>query len=103
MSIPLANYIRQFQRALIIVWLVSAPILALLYMLVPTSPDHALFDYIAWMHVKGAQYYSGAGEINWPGVMLIHELGIRLFGVHSWTFRLTDFLVMQVVGSTGIF
>ena len=88
--------------ALLVFCLVSSPVLAWLYMMVPTSPDQALFDYIAWMNLHGAPFYKGAAEQNWPGAMFIHELGIRLFGVHFWTFRLIDFLIMQI-GNIGIF
>ena len=90
------------KAGLLAFWLVCVPVLGLAYMMVPTSPDQALFDYIAWMNLHGAPYYKGAAEQNWPGEMLIHELGIRLFGVHFWTFRLIDFLLMQVA-SIGIF
>ena len=82
-------------------WVVPMPILALLYCLVPVSPDQALFDYIAWAHLQGDTYYAGAAEQNWPGKMLIHELGIRLFGVHFWTFRAIDFLLMQGAALAG--
>jgi hypothetical protein len=90
------------KSGLLVFWLVSAPVLALLYMMVPTSPDQALYDYIAWMQLHGAPYYKGVVDMNWPGVMLIHELGIRLFGVHFWTFHLIDFLIMQI-GTVAIF
>ena len=90
------------RSGLLAFWIATAPILCVLYMMVPASPDQALFDYIAWMNVHGAPYYKGAAEQNWPGEILIHELGIRLFGVHFWTFRLIDFLIMQI-GNLGIF
>jgi len=32
--------------------------------------------------------------MNWPGAMWLHELGLRVFGVHPWTWRLTDFLFL---------
>jgi hypothetical protein len=83
-------------------WLIFLPLLGILYMMVPTSPDQALFDYIAWMKINGAPYYKGAAEQNWPGEIFLHELGIRLFGVHFWTYRLIDFIVMQF-GAVGIF
>src|SRR5262245_23054047 len=83
-------------------WLAATPVLGLLYMMVPPSPDQSLFDYIAWMKLHGTPYYKGAAELNWPGEILIHELGIRLFGVHFWTYRLIDFLLMQM-GTGGMF
>jgi hypothetical protein len=90
------------KRGLLVFWLVSLPVLGVLYMMVPTSPDGALFDYIAWMKIRGAPYYKGVAEQNWPGEFLLHELGIRVFGVHFWTYRLVDFIVMQL-GTVGIF
>ena len=68
--------------------------LSIIYLTVPTSPDQALFDYIAWQSTQGIAYYSGSAEQNWPGKILIHELGIRLFGVHFWTFRLIDAAIL---------
>ncbi len=82
-------------------WLSLMPVIGILYLTVPVSPDHALFDYIAWSRLGGAVYYADVAEQNWPGAMLLHELGIRLFGVHFWTFRLIDYLVLQVVTMAG--
>jgi len=89
---PSAARIRMLLLAL---WAISTPVLCVLYMLVPVSPDQALFDYISWMHIHGDIYYAGAAEQNFPGKMFLHELGIRLFGVHFWTFRLIDFVLLQ--------
>ncbi len=85
----------------VILWLVMMPLLCGLYLTVPVSPDQALFDYIAWSHLQGDYYYAGVAEQNWPGKMLMHELGIRIFGVHFWTFRAIDFALMQVVTVVG--
>ena len=82
-------------------WALMTPVLGLLYMTVRVSPDQALFDYIAWSHIQGAIYYVDVAEQNFPGKMFLHELGIRLFGVHFWTFRLTDFLLLQAVTIAG--
>ena len=82
-------------------WLGLLPVLGALYLTVPVAPDHALFDYIAWSHLQGSALYADVAEQNWPGAMLFHELGIRLFGVHFWTFRLIDYLVLQVLTFAG--
>jgi hypothetical protein len=82
-------------RILIAIWLISAPALCLIYMMMPPSPDQAQFDYMAWMSAQGLPYYAQSFDMNWPGAMVLHELGIRLFGVHAWTWRLTDFLLME--------
>lgn len=86
---------RMSRGVLIAVWLVSAPALCLLYMMMPPSPDQAQFDYMAWMSMQGLPYYAQSFDMNWPGAMVLHELGVRLFGVHAWTWRLTDFLLME--------
>jgi hypothetical protein len=59
------------------------------------SPDQSLYDYIAWQGLHGVQWYIGSFDVTWPGNLVIHELGLRLFGVHRWTARLTDFLLLQ--------
>jgi hypothetical protein len=76
-------------------------VIGVLYLTVPVAPDHALFDYIAWSRLRGDVYYADVAEQNWPGAMFLHELGIRLFGVHFWTFRLMDFLTLQGVTMVG--
>lgn len=78
-------------------WGVAAVCLGILYTTLPVSPDHALFNYIAWSHIQGAPYYAGIAEQNWPGQMLLHEAAIRLFGVHFWTFRLFDYLLLLAI------
>ncbi|WP_190241810.1 glycosyltransferase family 39 protein [Bradyrhizobium algeriense] len=59
------------------------------------SPDQSLYDYIAWQGLHGVQWYAGSFDVTWPGNLVIHELGIRLFGVHRWTARLTDMLLLM--------
>ena len=75
---------------LLALWAAWFAALAAILLTVPTSPDQALFDYIAWSHLQGDLYYAGAVEQNFPGKMLLHELGLRLFGVHFWSFRAID-------------
>lgn len=75
--------------------------LSALYLTVPTSPDQALFDYIAWSHLQGDVYYGGAVEQNFPGKMFLHEIGLRLFGVHFWSFRAVDALLLGLVTLAG--
>lgn len=57
---------------------------------------------MAWTHLNDGPYYQCIVEMNWPGVVLIHEIGMRLFGVHFWTFHLIDFWIMQT-GAIYIF
>lgn len=82
-------------------WSLALACLGAMYTTLPVSPDHAVFDYIAWSHLQGAPYYAGVAEQNWPGQMLLHELAIRLFGVHFWTFRLFDFLLLLPITLAG--
>lgn len=82
-------------------WALWFGLLAALYLTVPTSPDQALFDYIAWSHLQGDVYYGGAVEQNFPGKMLLHEIGIRLFGAEFWSFRAVDALLLGLVTLAG--
>jgi hypothetical protein len=65
------------------------------YCSIAPSPDQSLFDYIAWQGIQGVHWYVGSFDFTWPGSLVIHEVGIRLFGVHHWTARLTDFILLQ--------
>lgn len=82
-------------RGLVLAWAISAPFLCIIYMMIEPSPDQMQFDYMAWLSTQGAPYYAGSFDMNWPGAMILHEIGIGLFGVHAWTWHLTDFLLMQ--------
>ncbi len=82
------------RTTLAVLWLPLMVVLLLLYLSVPPSPDQSQFDWMAFITTQGAPYYAGSFDMNWPGAMVLHEAGIRLFGVHAWTWRLTDFLIM---------
>lgn len=75
-------------------WLLLMAVLAPLYMTVPPSPDQSQFDWMAYIATQGQPFYAGSFDMNWPGAIWLHELGVRLFGVHAWTWRLTDFLLL---------
>lgn len=79
---------------LLFAWVAMMALLAPLYMTVPPSPDQSQFDWMAFIATQGQPFYAGSFDMNWPGAMWLHEIGIRLFGVHAWTWRLTDFLLM---------
>ena len=83
------------RRALVLLWLVSAPVLCLLWLKVEPSPDQAQFDYMGWMATMGQPFYAGSFDMNWPGGMLLHEAAIRLFGPVLWSWHMLDFLLMQ--------
>jgi hypothetical protein len=65
------------------------------YCSIAPSPDQSIFDYIAWQGLHGVRWYTGSFDFTWPGSLLIHEVGIRLFGVNTWTARLTDLIFVQ--------
>ena len=83
------------RRVLVLLWLVSAPVLCLLYLKVEPSPDQAQFDYMGWIATMGHPFYAGSFDMNWPGAMLLHEAAIRLFGPGLWAWHMLDFLLMQ--------
>lgn len=86
---------------LLLTWLAVLPVLAVIYMTIPPSPDQSQFDWMAYIATQGQPVYSGSFDMNWPGAMWLHEAGIRIFGVHAWTWRLTDFLLMAVFTMGG--
>jgi hypothetical protein len=80
---------------LALAYLIISLACGLYYSSIPPSPDQSLYDYIAWQGLHSVQWYVGSFDVTWPGNLIIHEAGIRLFGVHKWTARLTDFLLLQ--------
>ncbi|WP_342070395.1 hypothetical protein [Yoonia algicola] len=88
-------------KLLIALWIPLMVLLALLYTTVPPSPDQSQFDWMAYIAIQGRPFYEGSFDMNWPGAMWLHEAGLRLFGVHAWTWRLTDFLLMLGFSAGG--
>ena len=74
--------------------IVSAIALAIYIRIVP-SPDQSFFDYMAWLNLQGVPFYKGLFDMTWPGEFVLHEFYILTFGVHSWTARAGDFLMLQ--------
>ena len=68
---------------------------AFIYLRIPSSPDQSLFDYMAWLDLHGVPFYSGTFDMTWPGQLVFHELAILIFGVHWWTARAGDFILLQ--------
>lgn len=66
-----------------------------IYVRIVPSPDQSFFDYLAWLHLQGVPFYRGLFDMTWPGELFLHDFYIRLFGVHSWTARAGDFLILQ--------
>jgi hypothetical protein len=80
-----------FWAAYAIVNLVAGAI----YIRILPSSDQSIFDYLAWLNVHSVRYYQGSFDMTWPGQLVFHELYLRLFGVHVWTSRMGDFLLLQ--------
>src|SRR3982751_3344802 len=66
-----------------------------IYIRILPSPDQYFFEYMAWLHLQGAPFYKGLFDMTWPGELFLHDAYIRIFGVHSWTARAGDFLLLQ--------
>lgn len=78
------------------IWIVLLPVLFFLYGTLGPSPDHSIFDYIAWLSHQGRPAYLDAFEVNWPGAVLLHIVSQAIFGPNDLAFRYFDFIVMQV-------
>ena len=95
---PLKRYIIATLTAF---WIVSLPVLFLLYRSLEPSPDQSIFDYIAWLASQGVLPYVGSFEVNWPGAVLVHIAAQSLFGSTDTAFRSLDFLLMQGAAIAG--
>ena len=81
------------------VWICVTGIFWQLYAWLPVNADQEMFDYIGLAGSWGGHYYIDASDHNWPGAMFLHEISVRLLGVHSWSFRVLDFGIMTVGAS----
>lgn len=66
-----------------------------IYLHITPSPDQSIFDYMAWLDLHGVPFYKGSFDMTWPGQLVFHELGVWAFGVHPWTARAMDFVLLQ--------
>lgn len=102
MTLPAKPFDKPALRSgLLLVWLVSMPLLALVYLRIAPSPDQRQFDYMAWMALHGQPFYTDSFDMNWPGAMILHELAIRLFGPSAWSWHLLDFLMMEGIAAAA--
>lgn len=81
----------RLRRSLLLIWLLSLPILCLLYVKIAPSPDQAQFNYMGWLATQGHPFYAGSFDMNWPGGMILHRLAIALFGPSAAAWHLFDF------------
>lgn len=79
---------------LLLIFLLSIPVLCLLYVKVAPSPDQAQFNYMGWMATQGYPFYAGSFDMNWPGGMILHWLAIELFGPSAIAWHLFDFCLL---------
>jgi len=90
--------------SLLLIWLVSMPVLCLLYLKIAPSPDQAQFNYMGWMSTQGHPFYAGSFDMNWPGGMILHRLAIMLFGPTATAWHLFDFgLLMATTMMAALF
>ena len=73
-----------------------------LYLLRPSGPDLATFDYIGWRLTQGDTLYVDVIEQNFPGAIFLHTLSNILFGQQLWAFRVLD-LALLVIGCGGLY
>jgi hypothetical protein len=87
----------------ILLWLVSTPILFVLYKSLDPSPDQSIWDYLAWLSAHGFTLYRDSFEVNWPGQIIIHMAAQWLFGAHSTSIRSFDFLLMEATALSAAY
>ena len=97
--------INRFERWLVLVptisWVASLPVIFFLLRSLEPSPDHSIFDYIAWLASQGLLPYKNSFEVNWPGNILIHITAQQIFGDDSAASRSFDFFIMQSSAIAG--
>jgi hypothetical protein len=89
--VPSASGLVALRRAALALWLAYTLLLGLLYVRVPPSPDHSVYDYIGWVVTRSGTLYVDTAEQNWPGKMFLHAASTLLFGNHLWSWRLFDY------------
>ena len=77
-------------------------VVSALFLLRPSGPDLATFDYIGWRVTQGDTLYVDVIEQNFPGAMWLHTLSNLLFGPQLWAFRVLD-LALLVIGCGGLY
>jgi hypothetical protein len=75
-------------------WAVFSLVVGLLYANLPLYIDQYWYEYIGGAWLAGELPYVEAGDQNYPGAGLMHALSLLMFGAHSWTFRVFDYLIL---------
>ena len=77
------------------------PVAGLLYVAIPPSPDQLQLDYTGWRVLEGDVPYVDFADGNWPASHWLHALAFRVFGVHLWSWRAFDYLLVLVFTAVG--
>ena len=85
---------RMARRIVLLVLILETILVGLLYVPIPPNPDHELYDFMAWSALEDGCLYRNAGDVNMPGEPLLHMVSMSIFGNHSWSYRLLDFLLL---------
>jgi hypothetical protein len=92
---PSGSGLRASSFILLTLYLLVSIFCGFYYCSVPPSPDQSIYDFIGWAGLHGATWYVGTFDVTWPGILFLSEVAIRVFGVHPWTSRLFDYLLLQ--------
>jgi Dolichyl-phosphate-mannose-protein mannosyltransferase len=74
--------------------IVEMILVGLLYVPMPPNPDQELYDFMAWSALDEGCLYRNAGDVNMPGEPLLHIASMAVFGNHSWSYRMLDYLLL---------
>jgi hypothetical protein len=86
-----------FYRYLVaLLYLIYICIILFLYRYLPLCPDHFDFEYIAEVCIAGGSLYQDAGDLNFPGAVILHVLARLMFGDNIWSYRTLDFITLFI-------
>jgi hypothetical protein len=63
---------------------------AVLYLLMPPSPDQFNHAYLGWRLVQGERLNADVMDMNWPGIAWGHAAAAWLFGTRMWSWHAFD-------------
>ena len=65
----------------------------------PLVHDAPLMHYVAWRILEGAVPYRDLFDMNFPGVYVVHMLGLRILGPGDAAFRAFDLGLLALTGA----
>lgn len=88
---------------LYIIIIFSIPTIILLYKSIEWHPilDSPIFQYIAYKILNGVTPYKEIFDMNLPGTYWIHIITIKIFGLNSIGFRITDLIFLFIILLSG--